>query len=891
MSSVSAVDSLLFKDDFYPLDHGNWIVNNNGGEVSSTQDGLFLSSVNSHNFPFIYNNVNLIPESGNYTLIIDYSFPLTTEFGVGIGIGNLIPPYPLVNYADPSIERDFVYFDIWQGTNDRYLLQGKKCVTDTNCDSFRTNLFIKPWTNSFHRLKIKFIDNNFEIYHSDNGGLEEKIDNQVLLGVERRPTTIWFGNPFPLNNPHNWTSLNIRNIEIWGEATKYPVVVLPGFGGSWDMEAVLSGEPGTKWKIPDFVTNYQGVINSFKNAGYVEGTDLFVFAYDWRKPLDSLADDLKDFIASKSITTKINFVGHSMGGLVARSYAQKYGQDKVNKILTAGSPHMGLLDMYGLWEGATIWHKSWWQNALLEITTEVHKNAGETKVDSLRRNIPSVIDLFPTFPFLIFDGNLKQLVEMSQQNNYLANLNSNIGSLNDKLVAFWSEDILATKSTIAVTGRTSSDVSQNKWEDGRPLNTNQFTYTSGDGTVTKQSAIGPFTVSDKMTGWHGDLLASAENNKKILSTLGLDEAFAVSSPTDSRQNSFVALLRSPGIIQVCNGELTLCNEDLGGIYFPESKLFILPGYEQEDLVVKVIEDDFGPYDLYLGNIDETPDWVVREGVLTTEGQEDAYKIKSNGEDIFVEKDKANIDYTGTLFAFTPGATSPEATVKLSAKVTEVPDGIPGDLTLARVVFELSPIGGGALILVDDVPVSSAGLAIIVNYSVPIGDYLVRVYIDHQNEYWEDQVEGLGSLTVVAPSTDKKVTGGGWLPDQSSVNSKANFAFSVFYNKNGAPRGNFLLVWRGSDGFDYKIKSNSWSKGGLSFYSNSFALFTTKSTMQKIDRQTGEVYSFGGEYTVAAKISDAKPDTAFFTVYDSSNKVVKQLGPVAIGGGNISVNSK
>lgn len=580
-----------------------------------------------------------------------------------------------------------------------------------------------------------------------------------------------------------------------------------------------------------------------------------------------------------------------MGGLVARAYAQKHGSDNVNKILTAGSPHMGLIDMYGLWEGATIWHKSWWQNALLEITTEVHRNVGETKVDSLRRNIPSIIDLFPTFPFLVFDGNLKQLVEMSQKNNYLANMNSTVGSLNEKVTAFWSEDIQETKNTLAVSQRTTADVTQNRWEDGRPLAQNQFTHASGDGTVTKQSAIGPFVNNEKMTGWHGDLLASADNNKKILSTLGLDDSFAVSSPTDTRQNSFVVLLRSPGKIQVCNSGLTLCDEDLGGIHFPENKLFILPGYNQEDLVVKVIEEGFGPYELYLGNIDETPDWLVKKGDLVTAGQEDVYKIKSDEENIYVERDKANIDYTGTLFAFTPSMTSTVANVKLSAKLTEVQDGIPGDLSLAKVVFELTPIGGGTPILVENIPVTTEGLAVMNNYPVSVGNYLIRVYIDDQNMFWENQAEGLGSLTVVAPTTDKKVTGGGWVIDQSSVNSKANFAFSVFYNKNNAPKGNFILVWRGVDGFDYQVKSNSWSKGGLVFTSPNSALFTSKATLTKTERTSGVTTNLGGDYTIVSKVVDAKPDTAFLTVYDSQNKVIKQLGPVAIGGGNISVNSK
>ena len=49
------------------------------------------------------------------------------------------------------------------------------------------------------------------------------------------------------------------------EEEKDPVVILPGFGGSWDLDAILTNTSGNNWEIPEFVKEYDGIINSLKN--------------------------------------------------------------------------------------------------------------------------------------------------------------------------------------------------------------------------------------------------------------------------------------------------------------------------------------------------------------------------------------------------------------------------------------------------------------------------------------------------------------------------------------------------------------------------------------------------------------------------------------------------
>jgi pimeloyl-ACP methyl ester carboxylesterase len=73
--------------------------------------------------------------------------------------------------------------------------------------------------------------------------------------------------------------------------------------------------------------------------------DVFEFHYDWRKPLESAADRLLDqlFRLRQAGAQEVDLVTHSLGGLVARAYLQKHGQNpnvpKVKRLVTMGCPH------------------------------------------------------------------------------------------------------------------------------------------------------------------------------------------------------------------------------------------------------------------------------------------------------------------------------------------------------------------------------------------------------------------------------------------------------------------------------------------------------------------------------------------------------------------------
>ncbi len=138
-----------------------------------------------------------------------------------------------------------------------------------------------------------------------------------------------------------------------------PLVLLPGLGASWNHENMILGieKPQSDWYMSPTNTIYDGLIQTLKNAGYkTDGAErnLFIFNYNWTKSVDSIVEDLKNYInnvISPAPGIKIDLVGHSLGGLVARAYVQNNPDNSVDQIVSLGSPHKGVPHVYYVWEG------------------------------------------------------------------------------------------------------------------------------------------------------------------------------------------------------------------------------------------------------------------------------------------------------------------------------------------------------------------------------------------------------------------------------------------------------------------------------------------------------------------------------------------------------------
>lgn len=200
---------------------------------------------------------------------------------------------------------------------------------------------------------------------------------------------------------------------VSGEDIRTPVVVVPGIFGSFpDVSSAIPilGLEYIDWLLKrGFDENgltidpvglvYRDMIQTLENSGYVQGVDLIVVPYDWRVPVapanastprngrldiltaerltdgqfefgvDYLGEALKAtaenwFARHGQPLTEVHYIGHSMGGLVGRSYLQSaaYGQlfnsalagrdlplPLVSSFTTIGTPHQGASGSWNAW--------------------------------------------------------------------------------------------------------------------------------------------------------------------------------------------------------------------------------------------------------------------------------------------------------------------------------------------------------------------------------------------------------------------------------------------------------------------------------------------------------------------------------------------------------------
>lgn len=111
-------------------------------------------------------------------------------------------------------------------------------------------------------------------------------------------------------------------------------------------------------------------------------------------------------------------------------------------------------------------------------------------------------------------------------------------------------------------------------------------------------------------------------------------------------------------------------------------------------------------------------------------------------------------------------------------------------------------------------------------------WILRAAITPANGYWTSEVTSDPALITIDPGDGSQMaTGGGWVADAQSINGKANFGFTVNYQKKGNPKGNSTFLFRGADGYNCLVKSNSWAGGGLTFYNTTAASFSGKCVIQ------------------------------------------------------------
>ncbi|PIE50136.1 MAG: hypothetical protein CSA38_04910 [Flavobacteriales bacterium] len=157
---------------------------------------------------------------------------------------------------------------------------------------------------------------------------------------------------------------------------KKPIILIPGIQGTKlssinevDFKAIWSGVKkyfsnihrltlqfdGESDKGPENIIEradvenlaYSEIVNYLRSIGY----RVFIFGYDWRKSNEKSAEELSKFVKKiqrKLNESKINFLTHSMGGLVLSAYMKKLSLEEtdriINKIIFTVPPFLGSIE-------------------------------------------------------------------------------------------------------------------------------------------------------------------------------------------------------------------------------------------------------------------------------------------------------------------------------------------------------------------------------------------------------------------------------------------------------------------------------------------------------------------------------------------------------------------
>jgi hypothetical protein len=286
----------------------------------------------------------------------------------------------------------------------------------------------------------------------------------------------------------------------------------------------------------------------------------------------------------------------------------------------------------------------------------------------------------------------------------------------------------------------------------------------------------------------------------------------------------------------------------------------------------------------------------------------------------VNKEDAVVDYPGSTFVVTPGATDTSMNVTVTGFLKEAQDGSLGArLTSQTLSFSAQPTSGSPVTcttgnLTVTAPGVASGTCTLTN--VPVDSLTLELSLP-TNGYYAANVEDF-VLTVTNPGTGF-MTGGGWITDPSS-GLRDNFGFNVKSAKKGLS-GSSLFIYRRvltapetingitvpAGAYNWIIKSNAMSTLSMSCNNATpkvcIGSFTGKATLKAVNRTTGVAYGIGGNQAFQIDVTDngepgasssTTPDTYGLKVSNSTNGTYYSTGTgaaitqIALKGGNIQV---
>ncbi len=377
-----------------------------------------------------------------------------------------------------------------------------------------------------------------------------------------------------------------------------PIVIIPGMFSSWNKEEMLENKHTTnaEWKLLGFVKEYDGIIKTLKNLGYQENENLFIWTYDWRKPVADIASQFNIYLANNVLNkpgvTTINLVGHSLGGLVARTWTQtENNKNRVKHLITLGSPHQGAVQPYNAWEGGDASQGNTVLSFATQILLQINKKSFQTNREAIQQTFPVLKDLLPSQPYLIRKSDNSTITknQMYVWNTWQEILNNSIQTIYPTFDAIAGTGT-DTPNKYIVVQPSKIDFLLGNWQDGKPDST---ITAPGDNTVNTSRSIFSDDPSYVFNKNHGELIASKEGIQNILDLLSID--YASNQINEGKTTTF-----APGLLFLLQSPATILVSYNGQEYYDQDGILYIPDAQEGTYTTTITGTGNGEYHLSIG---------------------------------------------------------------------------------------------------------------------------------------------------------------------------------------------------------------------------------------------------------------------------------------------------
>ena len=573
-SVKEAYGTTYFSDNFDQENLENWIfiAGNSGQESWKNVNKKLIGEVTYGGSSFLL--AKSFWNLSNYSIRVDSMNENGVDQNIVFRINEDRSQYYLLDlrFSDPD----------WSDGGEIVLWKYNSNIGYSKMSTFRELNRINLTQNEVHKIQIEANDSNIKIYFDTILIINIDDENPILSGSFGFYN---WGGSFCYGSTKNFfDNLIVGDFDYEQIITPTPVkkpkiIFLPGLGASWNTDAVVYNKSvdANQWKITPFVKNYKGLINALKQNGLEENTDFYVWNYDWRKPVNEIVTNLNSFINQKvSEDEKVILIGHSLGGLVSRIWAEDNKNDsRLEKVIDLASPNLGSADTYEIWNGGQVSDLTKISSIAFKILLKIQGVNTKTDMEAVRKYFPIVKDLLPTFNFISKNGNILTNNKLETNNTYLSDKN-NMVDIGTTLKLFTGNGF-KTIDSINLKNNNVFDKVLGIWPDGR---INKVSYsTNGDGTVLTKSANYGKTDFVEINSKHGEIIDKTVN--QVMTEIGLSQTDVIGE-TQDLSNSLVVFVGSPvnysvkcdnespvnddnGFVVIKNNNYKSCNINLVGI--------------------------------------------------------------------------------------------------------------------------------------------------------------------------------------------------------------------------------------------------------------------------------------------------------------------------------------